>query len=81
MVERIEWQSCGRGFDPAVGVIFLTITTEYYIYHNYYDNSVDSSMVRIRAFQARGPGSIPGRRIYNNNYYCNTLRARNGPVV
>ena len=22
----------------------------------------DSSMVRIRAFQARGPGSIPGRR-------------------
>ena len=24
---------------------------------------VDSSMVRIRAFQARGPGSIPGRRI------------------
>ena len=25
--------------------------------------SVDSSMVRIRAFQARGPGSIPGRRM------------------
>ena len=25
--------------------------------------SVDSSMVRIRAFQARGPGSIPGQRI------------------
>ena len=24
---------------------------------------VDSSMVRIRAFQARGPGSIPGRRM------------------
>ena len=29
----------------------------------YYHTSVDSSVVRIPAFQAGGPGSIPGRRI------------------
>ena len=33
-------------------------------------------MVRIRAFQARGPGSIPGRR----NYFI-LSDLMNGPVV
>ena len=35
--------------------------------------SVDSSMVRILAFQARGPGSIPGRRIRLRVLWCNWL--------
>ena len=51
MVERMTLNHVVAGSIPAVGVQL----------------SVDSSMVRIRAFQARGPGSIPGRR---NNYFC-----------
>ena len=31
-------------------------------------------MVRIRAFQARGPGSIPGRR--SEGLWCNWLARR-----
>ena len=38
--------------------------------------SVDSSMVRIRAFQARGPGSIPGRRTLRKGLWCNWLARR-----
>ena len=38
------------------------------------NKSVGSSMVRIRAFQARGPGSIPGRRsILWVGLWCNWL--------
>ena len=48
MVERMTLNHVVAGSIPAVGVNII---------------SVDSSMVRIRAFQARGPGSIPGRRI------------------
>ena len=47
MVERMTLNHVVAGSIPAVGA------------NNF---SVDSSMVRIRAFQARGPGSIPGRR-------------------
>ena len=48
MVERMTLNHVVAGSIPAVGVSYF---------------GVDSSMVRIRAFQARGPGSIPGRRI------------------
>ena len=48
MVERMTLNHVVAGSIPAVGVNMFC---------------VDSSMVRIRAFQARGPGSIPGRRI------------------
>ena len=51
MVERMTLNHVVAGSIPAVGVII-----------NAYMICVDSSMVRIRAFQARGPGSIPGRR-------------------
>ena len=47
MVERMTLNHVVAGSIPAVGVNNV---------------GVDSSMVRIRAFQARGPGSIPGRR-------------------
>ena len=50
MVERMTLNHVVAGSIPAVGVKKV---------------SVDSSMVRIRAFQARGPGSIPGRRKTN----------------
>ena len=55
MVERMTLNHVVAGSIPAVGVIKK----------KNYKLSVDSSMVRIRAFQARGPGSIPGRRIFN----------------
>ena len=44
---------------------------------------VDSSMVRIRAFQARGPGSIPGRRIFLLFlfYFCCILGGTYGVMV
>ena len=48
MVERMTLNHVVAGSIPAVGGLHIM--------------SVDSSMVRIRAFQARGPGSIPGRR-------------------
>ena len=48
MVERMTLNHVVAGSIPAVGDSYF---------------GVDSSMVRIRAFQARGPGSIPGRRI------------------
>ena len=51
MVERMTLNHVVAGSIPAVGAA-VTVC-------------VDSSMVRIRAFQARGPGSIPGRRIKN----------------
>ena len=35
----------------------------------YQSSSVDSLMVMISAFQAEGPGSIPGRRIFILFYY------------
>ncbi len=35
-------------------------------------------MVRIRAFQARGPGSIPGRRIKLLLMECDTARHKGG---
>ena len=52
MVERMTLNHVVAGSIPAVGV------------KSQWSNllCVDSSMVRIRAFQARGPGSIPGRR-------------------
>ena len=56
MVERMTLNHVVAGSIPAVG-------EKIYILYEY---SVDSSMVRIRAFQARGPGSIPGRRNENN---------------
>ena len=56
MVERMTLNHVVAGSIPAVGVInVINVITQCVI-------SVDSSMVRIRAFQARGPGSIPGRR-------------------
>ena len=50
MVERMTLNHVVAGSIPAVGGLHIM--------------SVDSSMVRIRAFQARGPGSIPGRRTF-----------------
>ena len=55
-VERWPLKPMVAGSIPAVGVSYM-----FYIYNKII--CVDSSMVRIRAFQARGPGSIPGRRI------------------
>ena len=52
MVERKTLNLVVAGSIPAEGAVIKNTNT-----------SVDSSMVRIRAFQARGPGSIPGRRI------------------
>ena len=59
MVERMTLNHVVAGSIPAVGVITIKIL---YHHHSIVVMSVDSSMVRIRAFQARGPGSIPGRR-------------------
>lgn len=58
MVERMTLNHVVAGSIPAVGVDIFVRT---YV-------SVDSSMVRIRAFQARGPGSIPGRRSDDQNF-------------
>ena len=55
MVERMTLNHVVAGSIPAVG--------------KYYNHGVDSSMVRIRAFQARGPGSIPGRRMLSERAY------------
>ena len=67
MVERMTLNHVVAGSIPAVGVSY---------YHTHIKLSVDSSMVRIRAFQARGPGSIPGRRmtfIISVGLWCNWL--------
>ena len=58
MVERMTLNHVVAGSIPAVGASAT--------YHIIYTTCVDSSMVRIRAFQARGPGSIPGRRSVTN---------------
>ena len=52
MVERKTLNLVVAGSIPAVGNFKQHLK----------DICVDSSMVRILAFQARGPGSIPGRR-------------------
>ena len=64
MVERMTLNHVVAGSIPAVGVNMFC---------------VDSSMVRIRAFQARGPGSIPGRRIYI--IYCSIIMLRACQIV
>jgi hypothetical protein len=62
-VERTTLNRVVAGSSPAVGKISTL------------KKCVDSSMVRIRAFQARGPGSIPGRRKYiltkQKGLWCN----------
>ena len=68
MVERMTLNHVVAGSIPAVGDARCM----------HYIACVDSSMVRIRAFQARGPGSIPGRRIQN---IFNLLTHAQGPVV
>ena len=60
MVERMTLNHVVAGSIPAVGVNNV---------------GVDSSMVRIRAFQARGPGSIPGRRTRQKNFYRRWISA------
>ena len=62
MVERMTLNHVVAGSIPAVGAS----ATYHIIYIYIYITCVDSSMVRIRAFQARGPGSIPGRRSVTN---------------
>ena len=61
MVERTTLNRVVAGSIPAVGAI------------KYVFECVDSSMVRIRAFQARGPGSIPGRRIWLKNFSSHSI--------
>ena len=76
MVERMTLNHVVVGSIPTVGAyiciffffwsfiyIFIFINIIFY-YNKNKKISVGSSMVRIRAFQARGPGSIPGQRIY-----------------
>ena len=68
MVERMTLNHVVAGSIPAVGDALCM----------HHIIRVDSSMVRIRAFQARGPGSIPGRR--TPNIFNLHIHAQ-GPVV
>ncbi len=53
----------GLGFEPLMVHTQFYFIIYYYILSYIYKIRIDSSMVRIRAFQARGPSSIPGRCI------------------